>query len=255
MRLGIFGDSYADVNEDTSLSAWPNLLAKKSDFCAIKARCGVSHYWTYQQFIDAIEKHQFTHIVFCHTSENRWPCLPVNLEGSNWNIHNVQNPSFTNDLRLLNKYYLDLFPDDFTRFISKSIFQNVNDYCRKNNIFLINIVCFENSSKFKSEFPLLVDLNTVSYYEHITYKNKRYSYEEFLKKYHLNDGDPRQCHMGNLNNKRLANIITNLFDSRQYNIEYNLSKEFEWDTDDISNDILFTKILEKQIEAHNDNRL
>jgi hypothetical protein len=255
MRLGIFGDSYADVNGDSELKAWPNLLAKKSEFFYIKARCGVSHYWTYKKFVEAVKHDNFTHIVFCHTNPNRWPCLADELEGNNWNIHNIKNPSFSNDLELLNKYYLDLFPEHFTKFISTSIFENVNEYCRKNNIFLVNLVCFENLYDHKSEFPLLTDLNPVSYYEHITYKNKRYSYEEFMKQHHLDHGDPRQCHMGDFNNKRLADIITNLFDYKQLNVQYSLAKEFEWDTDDISNDILFTKTLEKQIEAHNDHRM
>ena len=255
MRLGIFGDSFADTNGDSELKTWPNLLAKKSEFAYIKARCGVSHYWTYKKFTEAVAHDNFTHIVFCHTSPYRWPCLPVELEGSNWNIHSLKNMSLTNDLELLNKYYLDLFPDDFTKFISTSIFQNVNEYCRKNNIFLVNIVCFENLCENKSQFPLLTDLSPVSFYEHITYKNKRYSYEEFMKKHHLDHGDPRQCHMGDLNNKRLADIITNLFDSKQLNVQYSLAKEFEWHTDDISNDVLFAKTWEDQLEAYNNNRL
>lgn len=255
MRLGIFGDSYADVNGDKSLSAWPNLLAKKSNFCVIKALCGVSHYWTYERFLENTEHNNFTHIIFCHTNNNRWPCLPKEIEGSNWNIHNMDRPGFPDYLRTINKYYFDIFPENFTRFISKSIFENVNKYCKDNNIYLINLTSFGNVINYQSDFPILNDLDQISHQEYITYKNIRYQYSEFIKKHHLHHGDPRICHMGDLNNKRLADIITNLINSKQLNVEYNLYKEFEWDTDDISNDILFTTTWEDQLEAYNNNRL
>lgn len=246
MKLGIFGDSYADVNGDTNFLSWPNLLYKKYPSTIIEARCGISHWWTYNKFIESIEQNNFTHVIFCHTGQHRWPCLPEELEGNNWNIHSHHNASFNESLGLLNKFYWDIFPNKFINFISENIFRSVNEYCLKNNIYLINIICFRQVPyEYQTSFPVLYDLDSVSHQEKINYKGKEYTFLEFIKDYPMEHGDPRICHFGDINNKKVSDIMSNLIETKPYNLYYDLYKEFDWDVYDQSNDERFAKELEK----------
>lgn len=241
MKLGIFGDSYADVNGDNNLRSWPNLLKPYH----IEGRCGISHWYTYQKFLEAVSHKNFSHIIFCHTNPHRWPCLPEELEGSNWNIHSHHNNSYQNELEYLNKYYFDLFPNTLVNYISEKIFTDVNEYCLKNNIYLVNVVCFNQKMfEYKTNFPILRNLDRVSNNEKIKVNNIAYSFFEICQKFNLKDGDPRICHLGNLNNKRFSDILYHLLLNNILNVDSELYKDFEWDTYDPSNDELFKKILE-----------
>lgn len=241
MKLGIFGDSYADVNGDTELKSWPNLLEPYH----IEGRCGISHWYTYKKFLEKINETHFTHLIFCHTNPNRWPCLPIDLEGSNWNIHSISNNSYKDELGFLNKYYLDLFPEDFSAYISKNIFKDVNQYCADNNIYLVNIFCFDSQiPESMTRFPILRNLNAISCSEKIRYENKEYSFIEFCNKFELRDGDPRICHLGVLNNKKISDILYYLLSNKILNVDHDLYKDFEWDIYDINNDELFKQTLE-----------
>lgn len=244
MRLGIFGDSYADENLDLDYRGWPGLLSKLSEFSIVNAQCGTSHYWAYKKFLEEVRTNNLTHVIFCHTNPYRWPCLPEELEGNNWNIHSVKNSSLNETLTLLNNYYYDLFPERFSDFISRSIFKEVNEYCKTNNIFLINITSFDDVRLYNTQkhyFPIFYDIDKVSSLEKIRYKNKEYSYRQIVENFHVGAGDPRSCHLGKTNNKRVADILYPILVNKNTNLVHNMSKDFEWDIYDPSNDNLFAE--------------
>ena len=109
MKLAIFGDSYADTNGDVSLASWPNRLRKYIPDTYIKGLCGTSSWWSYMNFTEYLERNKPDAVIFCHTNPYRWPSLPEELEGSNWNIHSNDNPSLKPLLKDMNKHYLDLY--------------------------------------------------------------------------------------------------------------------------------------------------
>jgi hypothetical protein len=241
MKLGIFGDSYADTNGDVNLTSWPNLLRQKYKDTYVDGQCGISHWNTYDRFTSNLDQ-KFTHIIFCHTNPYRWPCLPEKLNGQNWNIHSNRVESYTDTLGVLNEYYLDLCPTKFTDYISESIFRDVNEHCSMNDIHLINIICFKFYYKYETNFPIILDIDRVSHFEKIRYKGQKYSMLEFNKHFPIRNGDPRICHLSPKNNRRLYDILDFMLTNKVMNVNYEAIKHFEWDEFDDDNDELFDRI-------------
>lgn len=241
MRLGIFGDSYADINGDVNQYSWPNLLKEKYKHTYIDARCGISHWNIYDRFTNNLSK-KFTHIIFLHTNHLRWPCLPKELDGQNWNIHSYPNQSYRETLGTLNKYYHDLYPQKFLNYISEAIFRDVNEYCLLNNIYLLNIICFENAYSYKTRFPIISDLDKVSHFEKIRYKGNNYTMIEFNKNFPLKTGDPRICHLGPKNNRKFYDIVDYMLTNTLLDVNYETIKYFDWEEFDEHNDELFDNI-------------
>jgi len=247
-RVCIVGDSYADVNGDDLEKSWPNLLKNKANTAVIDAQCGISNWSIYQRFVNQLAKQKYDSVIFLHTNPFRWPNLPHELEGSNWNIHDIDEIDFqfASDaikLEFLNNFYLDLFPEKFSQYISESIFKDVNNYCKDNDIYLINIMCFDTPYSCKTNFPILHDIDKISHYEKIKFVNKYYTFRELDKKHPLPYGDPRMCHFGDKNNLRVANILTDWLINKPMNIKKTAISDFEWDLYDSSNDVLFEKMI------------
>lgn len=243
----IVGDSYADINGDSENISWPNLLSKQVEsHYTIDSQSGISNWAIYERFCNAVDSKKFTHAIFCHTNPCRWPCLPKELEGSNWNIHadevSVQDVDSYKLLQTMSKYYFDLFPGKFTQFICESIFKEVNQYCKENGIYLINIMCFNTPYSCETDFPILHDIDRISHYEKILHNNKHYTMREFGTK-KLPNGDPRICHFGSKNNTRMANILQDWLVNKPMNITMNAFNDFEWDMYDESNDKMFSNHL------------
>lgn len=77
MKIGIYGDSYADCNPNIS-TAWPNILSKKlmnyysNNFEVINyAKAGSSLYFSYKNLLDTYTKHDL--IIFLVTEPHRYP--------------------------------------------------------------------------------------------------------------------------------------------------------------------------------------
>jgi hypothetical protein len=244
----IVGDSYADVNGDDSKSSWPNLLAKEvNSHYVIDAQCGISNWVIYKKFRKAMFKKDYSAVVFCHTNPMRWPSLPAELKNSHWMINDdfsaIEHVPNKNLLTTLNKYYFDIFPNQFSQYISESIFRDVNEYCDKNNIYLINIMCFNTPYSCETKFPILHDIDWVSQHEQIKYQDKFYTFRTLDKKHPLPQGDPRICHLGDKNNARLASILKQWLIEKPLNIQVTAAVDFTWETHDESNDALFYTAL------------
>lgn len=235
MKLGIFGDSYADTNGDDDHYSWPNLLAKQYN-TEIFGLCGTSTWWSYQNFLKNYTK--YDSIIFCHSSANRWPILPDDLIGGNWDISNARGPKTPEKLRKMNEFYFDIFDENILKFLNYNIFQSVNDICKKNNIYLINLICFTKEFEVTTDYPVFYDLHQVSLQETVSYNNKKIPLQKYLPIAGVID--LRICHMGHKNNKILADIFSSLLDNKIMNVHSELIKDYNWTSEDESLQKIFS---------------
>ncbi len=223
MKLGIFGDSYADCH--TYETGWPNLLAKeisKQDDFKNYGVSGTSHWFSYQNFLENF--HNYDTIVFCHTNSMRWPVTPPGEHRKAFNIGYFSCPI----MDPFNKVRKDILSEDLLQFISQSIFWNVNRLCAENKKYLINIFCFTSDFELpKTNFPILSNLDQISRKEQVLYGLKL-RYVSDLNKI-LSRGDRRDCHLNPSNNKKLANILKELIYNKTTNFCVDLLTGYEWD--------------------------
>lgn len=231
MKLGIFGDSFADINIDKKLEwpenfGWPMLLSKKlnceTDF---HARCGTSTWYSYEKFLERYT--EYTHIVFTYTYQWRWPYLPPDLGMNHWLYHSdtIMSMGHIDDdtkriLCKLSDAYNYVFNDKLLEFISKNVVKNVNKICQDNNIKLVNVFV-DNNVDFRSNydkqdllFSTLEDLYYVSKQELINVNGKSYTMQEICSDF--KKMDCRYCHFYPENNRIVANKIFDLFGKNEF---------------------------------------
>lgn len=236
-RLAIFGDSYGsyyDVYKDSK--PWPILLGAKlnSYLTGHWARGGSSHWYSFTKFREIF--HQYDYIVFCHTNPARWPVLPDGYEGLAWNIGQIKDERLDG----YNKIRKDIFSEDLLNYISLNIFKDVNDMCKENGIYLINIFGFPLDLELpNTEFPVLFDLGKISRAEKTRINGKeRYTI-------HLNmiiEKELRECHLNTPNNIKLTNILFNLINNKTMNTCINLLDD-HWEVYDDIMDKIYEKNL------------
>lgn len=257
MKLGIFGDSYAAFNDiDENCLPWPRLLAQllNDNHFGRYAMGGSSHWYGYETFIKNYRNYDV--IVFSHTNCERWPCMPPGLESKAWNIGYLPDP----DLDAINKIRKNIFSSKLLQFVSLNIVKEVNQLCKDEGIYLINIFPFTVEFNLPSiDFPIIKNLDKVSHLEKTKYLNHfprlkfnlkdliqtRRLEEKFFETCKINHTiakDFRECHLNCKNNKRLANMLYNLIVKKEHNIFIDCMA-CEWDIYDEEMD----KIYEKNI--------
>jgi hypothetical protein len=216
MRLGIFGDSFA--NNQWVFNGWPtdlsNILGCKQDNYALN---GTSIWYSYKLFLKHYKN--FTHIVFVYTSPHRWPVLPDWLRGLEYMtnkhflemskvIHEDQKIPMT---KLIDVHKL-LFDEKYNYFVYQSIFDNINNLCAQNNIQLMNVHPFENSDSIpminlsNRKGSCLIGLQRVQHNEGL-----HPALPEEIRYPKPTITDFRPAHINLPNNKVVADIIANEF--------------------------------------------
>ncbi len=237
MKLGIFGDSFATCSFDNVGYTWPKLLFKEEDIDGVVSKdmrstdcyaiAGSSAFWAYSHFIN--RRHLYDHIIFLTTYHNRWPLLPKEIESYSWNIHSHDVPGFPDELKHMNKFYYDIFNMDLLRLINQSIFRQVNEICKTENKYLINIICFDKDHYDFSitDFPIFYNLNLVSSGEKIVVDG-----EDLTMRQYVNDRqnyDRRHCHMGHANNMIFKNIMLDSLRNKTMNLQVDLyNTNYHW---------------------------
>jgi hypothetical protein len=227
MHVGIFGDSFADIRCDTDCTSWGNLLIQSlhSHRSESYGHTGTSNWHNYEVFLKNFTKYDA--IVFCHTSAVRFPHLPEYMLGKNWQ---VREPFENTELKNLMPAYKMLFSDTLLDFISTSVFNSVNDLCKKHGKYLINVLCFSRVTHWyditDTEFPILDNLSAISKYEKVIRNGQSISVIDIISKEGVNDS--RLCHLNVENNNRFATILKNAIDNKQLNIHSNLIEEYDW---------------------------
>ncbi len=222
-KLGIFGDSFADINPKDRIDIpagrmpWPialkMLLGKKTLYAGNAA---TSSWFSYKNFLNAYKT--IDTAVFCYSNNHRWH--NINPDSGIAPIYNIISPdqlSFVHpDFKSIAKKLVDvhpyLFDPQLDLFISQHIFNSVNDICREQNIKLVNILSFE---EVQGE-PLTIDISNnagtvLTNLSDISGNEDKHfianSKELELYKEDLFVFDKRFCHLNPHNNTVLSHII------------------------------------------------
>ena len=117
MTLGIYGDSFADGRHGSvsSQTSWTKELLETSAIGTCYAASGTSTWWSYEEFLSTYENHNT--IIFCYSYPGRWPVLPNELIGSNWNTRDSYTHHSDERMKLYKQVYHDIFSTNFFEFI------------------------------------------------------------------------------------------------------------------------------------------
>ena len=212
MKLGIFGDSYADPNPNPDY-AWSHYLTQslQPELVTNFSRSGTSHWWSYENFLKNYSN--FDTIVFCHTTEWRWPHVPEELVGYQWDLGSA-GYDVPDTLRGMNKFFFDIFSKELLTFISSNIFKSVNDICNENGIKLVNVTMYDQHKNESVPYPILSGVDEISYIERTVHNGQDYNFVKLLTQ--LKRHDCRANHLIPANNQLLADLIlTRINDNTQ----------------------------------------
>lgn len=229
MRIGVFGDSYADVPEDRKENCWPYMLKDMiSENIDFHAKSGTSIWDAYKQFQKYYTNYDV--IVFSFTSVYRWPTLPKEYRIKQYNIGYTKDVPFLNEI---NPFFTTLFPDDLLKFLGSNVHRNVVECCERDNKYLIQIMPFLHHKKvftefplFKNSFPMISGLDIVSRAEEILYKGEKVKTYKAISK--TNKYDHRACHLNPSNNKIVATWIANCINKKKHDIDFECELSNEW---------------------------
>lgn len=212
-NLGVFGDSFADVNpaetcdKSKNVLPWPMWVEDKLN-CELTcfSRSGTGLWWSFDQFKKNYNR--FEKIVFVYTEYGRWNGLTGDLLSSLAHIREtnqlewVTKENLEYAKKLINVYPF-LYNDDLNKFVYQQIFNEVNLLCDKSGIQITNIMPFDDKNPridiSQRKGPVLYNLASIYYHELKVSKVLRY--------YTSNCYDVRHCHMNPINNLALADII------------------------------------------------
>jgi hypothetical protein len=229
MKIGIFGDSFADYHNsftDSENESWMHFLKKETKSeVDVYGHAGTSLWYSFDLFLKNYKK--YSHIVFCFTNPHRIHSIPGKFRG----LEHVKDPDF---LQFLSKQELDfrkiflvywkyLFNEEFDIFVCQQMFEKVQEICKDNNIKIVSILPFELPDHCQISYNLdkkqgdcYIGLNHV-----VCEEVERSSTKKFPP-----GGDRRYCHLTKENNFIFSKMIHKSLDSEEKTI-YNLSdKQF-----------------------------
>lgn len=223
MRIGVFGDSFADratYNPDSPFKddeSWLQAIEDGGNKITTYGKTGTSTWYAYQQFL--AHHDQFDHVVFMYSSLHRMHHLPEGLEG----LHFLNTPdelyayrrqkglTIEQELeivRILTGRIININPA-FDVWVRQKIFSDVNNICRNKNIKLVNVLSFENR-KEKHYSINLDDRAGDCLYNLISVSKKELPT--------MGQVDNRWCHLSKELNLVFSQIISHSFDSTDRNI-------------------------------------
>jgi hypothetical protein len=151
VRIGIYGDSFADPTEnDSQIFAWFNLLPEYLPNCTTESYGlgGTSVYFSYNEFLRTYKN--FDYVIFLVTTPNRYTKKVCNVDGRNTYFHSLQqvesylknnpNSNSRNILENLISWFImsdDQYIEDMNELMIKDILS------KKEEILLFP--CFEQS--------------------------------------------------------------------------------------------------------------
>lgn len=224
MKIGIFGDSFADVSSDPIINSWPNFVQQNLDAVVDNyAKSGTSLWWAYEQFQKFYKNYDI--IIFSFTAANRWPHLPKKFTGNHWNVGQIKDNSL---LDRINPYFDTVFSTELLAFLGSAIHKNVLDRCQEENKYLVQLLPFLHYKKeyyfdsyftpIQNKFPLISGLSIISHLEEIIVNGTKTILHKFLKT--VNMIDYRGCHLHEHNNKIIADWITNCIREKKFDVHF-----------------------------------
>jgi len=231
MTIGIFGDSFAVVDNHKNRS-WTGLLAEILDEGYVcYGEPSTSIWWSYELFLKHYKK--YDKIVFTYSHYSRWSYLPEHLtklslirpKGHVGGFDSHGDDSLKKYVDILLEAHPILYSEELQLFTYQNIFNSVNKLCKDTNIKLINLMPFEQSyvdfptnNKLVDLYidiseafgPCLTGLADVSFGELLDQRGLVHK-DSFKGKVF----DKRASHLSLDNNKVLASIISEIFNSEQ----------------------------------------
>ena len=223
MRIGVFGDSFADRNpynpespfkEDES---WIADMENAGHKITTYGKTGSSTWYSFQQFLAHHE--QFDHIVFCYSSLHRIHHLPEGLEDLSflttpdelYALRRNKNLSRQQELEMVRILtgHIPNISVPFDVWIKQKIFNDVNLMCYSNNIKIVNLLTFDDR-KDKS-----TNISLESRQGDCLYNLFNVSKKELPS---MGVVDNRWCHLSKENNTILSGAIFNSLVSADKNI-------------------------------------
>lgn len=218
MKIGVFGDSYADVNFNKPESCWPFIVSQSLEADAdYYAKSGTSLWWAYEQFKKHYKKYDV--IIFCLTSANRWPYLPDDFLGNHWNIGFKKENSLLDEI---NPHFFTIFSKNLLSFLNTEIHKKIVEICNNDNKYLVQVIPFTLFTRgfeiVPNRFPMIVGLADVSRLEEIFYDNKQQNTCDLL--YKMKIVDYRCCHLNEQNNNTLADLVVTLIKEKKLDFRH-----------------------------------
>ena len=158
MRIGIFGDSFADRNPYnpespfTEDESWIAYMENAGHEPITYGKTGTSTWYSFEQFLAHHE--QFDHIIFCYSSMHRIHHLPEGIEDLSFLTYPDQLYELRKNKNLTQRQELDIvriltghvpnLSTTFDLFVRQHIFDDVNNLCRNKNIKLVNLLTFDD---------------------------------------------------------------------------------------------------------------
>lgn len=236
--IGIFGDSFADINpshltdEANGIMPWPMHLENIADEKVIThGKTATSTYWSYKNFLTY---HAFyDKIIFVYSEYNRWHTLKDQYERLAYLTEaerlDLLDPEFKEAGEALMKVKPFIFDEEFNKFIYQSIFDRVNKICKRSGKLLVNIMPFELNY---TEKELPIDISEaagpcLTNILEISLEESRRS--KALDKHIRTMPDLRHNHLNSHNTKVLAEIVQESFLSSEGLLKLAKDSRFKYD--------------------------
>jgi hypothetical protein len=236
MKIGVFGDSFADrssihpyspFKEDES---WIADMERVGHKIISYGKTGTSTWYSFEQFLAHHE--QFDHIIFCYSSLHRIHHLPEGLEDLSFLTTPDELYALRRNKGLSKQQELEMvriltghipnISSSFDHFVKQKIFNDVNNICRSKNIKLVNLLTFDDRKDKNFSINLdervgdcLYNLFSVSNRELPT----------------MGRIDHRWCHLSKEFNIILSNILFDSLNSTERDI-FDLYKHKDFTYDD-----------------------
>jgi hypothetical protein len=222
IKVGIFGDSYADCLQrdshnaitDTNYLGWPILLANNSNLDVENyAKHCTSIFYSYKKFCEHRDK--FDTIIFVVTQGSRLynsneDILISNISTIETLIKNLDLQSrphtFTYNQYLAAKmYYEYLHEPEFTDYVRDKLIEDIINICKIENKKLILIPAFDE------------DIKNIKYFNFSLYKltigelKTQFGRTDYV----VENPKNRACHMSKNNNKILARLLLEIINGKE----------------------------------------
>lgn len=223
MRIGIFGDSFADrtayspVSHITEDESWIADMENAGHKVTTYGKTGSSTWYSFQQFLAHYE--QFDHVVFCYSSLHRIHHLPEGLEDLSFlrtpdelyalrRNNNLSKQQELEMVRILTGHIPNI-SIPFDVWIKQKIFDDINLLCYNKNIKLVNLLTFDDRKDINFNISL------ESRQGDCLYNLFNISKKELPS---MGEVDNRWCHLSKENNTILSGIIFDSLVSKDKNI-------------------------------------
>lgn len=252
MKIGVFGDSFADRYIVPTLTkrgyvdeSWMQYLENLGHHVECYGLSSTSTWYSFEQFL-ALHEYMDT-IVFVYSHHGRVPSIPkpyrlfatfadrpIEELIEHHTYKNCSSEDQENILTIIKSANLTS-NRTFNLFVQHQIFAEVNKICREKNIRLVNILPFADKDSIKdydlksAHGDCLYDLIPVVY-----------------KELEVGGSDPRQCHLSLENNTILGKVIVeSLNSSSPTSINLNKEVNFVYSEEITNRYIARDKLLEK----------